>query len=141
MKDRPGEVDVLVGVNPVLEQLRTMPAAVRRIFVASTAHGGARKVIEAANAARVPVVVEEPRRLARRAAGHVHQGVVAEIEPFRYLGWYDLLELRPDCVAALDQVTDPRNLGAILRVADAAGVGALIVLEHRAAGITPVAAR
>ncbi len=67
-----------------------------------------------------------------------HQGIVAEVDPYPY-GDADGLLRRPDAlIVALDQVQDPRNLGAVCRSAESAGVAGLIIPERRAATVTPV---
>lgn len=86
------------------------------------------------------------KELDRLAAGEVHQGVIASLqgsgrEPIRDENWLEeLLDQieHPPFLLVLDGVTDPHNLGACLRSADAAGVDAVIVPKDRSAGMTPV---
>ena len=98
------------------------------------------------------VRVDEIRRLARveevpagrleaLAPGAVHQGVVAEVAPRRLLTLRELLAGSPDLLVALDGVQDPHNLGAILRSAEAAGAGGVVLPEHRSAPLSPAAAK
>lgn len=70
-----------------------------------------------------------------------HQGVVAEVEPYPYAGSSELLKEESALLIALDQVQDPRNLGAVARSAEAAGAAGLIVPERRSAAITAVACK
>src|SRR5688572_6822135 len=134
--------DVLAGVNPVLEQLRRDARAVHRIHVArGAARGGASRVVEAARIAGIAVVEETNDRLDRLAGGLPHQGVVAEVAPFAYADWRGVVAAGAECLIAADEVTDPRNLGAIIRSADAAGVGGVAIPRHRAAGVTAVVAK
>jgi 23S rRNA (guanosine2251-2'-O)-methyltransferase len=79
--------------------------------------------------------------LDRLAEGARHQGIVAEVDPYEYAEWEDLLDRNPDCLVALDEVTDPRNFGAIVRTAEASGAGGVLVPRHRSAGVTAVVAR
>src|SRR5690349_2762906 len=67
-----------------------------------------------------------------------HQGVVAEAEPYPYAGAGELLRAENALLVALDQVQDPRNLGAVARSAEAAGAGGLVIPERRAAEVTAV---
>lgn len=67
-----------------------------------------------------------------------HQGVVAEVEPYPYAGSSELLKVENALLIALDQVQDPRNLGAVARSAEAAGAAGLIVPERRSAAVTAV---
>lgn len=66
-----------------------------------------------------------------------HQGVVAEVEPYPYADPASLLAAEDALVLALDQVQDPRNLGAICRTAEAAGAAGVVICERRAAQVTP----
>jgi len=70
-----------------------------------------------------------------------HQGVVAEVEPYPYAGASELLRVEGALLVALDQVQDPRNLGAVARSAEAAGATGLIIPERRSAGVTAVACK
>jgi 23S rRNA (guanosine2251-2'-O)-methyltransferase len=70
-----------------------------------------------------------------------HQGVVAEVEPYPYAGATELLRIEDALLVALDQVQDPRNLGAVARSAEAAGATGLIIPERRSAGVTAVACK
>lgn len=90
----------------------------------------------------VPVTFIPRREMGRLAVSEMHQGVIARVEPFRYATMknvYRLLdEKRGDpLVVLLDGVTDPRNLGAIARTCEAAGVDALILPRRRSAPVTP----
>jgi 23S rRNA (guanosine2251-2'-O)-methyltransferase len=66
-----------------------------------------------------------------------HQGVVAEVDPYPYADPNQLLRTENALVVALDQVQDPRNLGAVCRSAEAAGAAGLVVPERRSAAVTP----
>ena len=70
-----------------------------------------------------------------------HQGVVAEVEPYPYVGSAELLGSESALLVALDQVQDPRNLGAVCRSAEAAGAGGLVIPDRRSAEITAVACK
>jgi 23S rRNA (guanosine2251-2'-O)-methyltransferase len=70
-----------------------------------------------------------------------HQGVVAEVEPYPYVGAAELLRKENALLVALDQVQDPRNLGAVARSAEVAGAAGLVIPERRAAEVTAVACK
>jgi 23S rRNA (guanosine2251-2'-O)-methyltransferase len=70
-----------------------------------------------------------------------HQGVVAEVDPYPYADPAQLLRAEDALLVALDQVQDPRNLGAVCRSAEVAGAAGLVVPERRAAGVTAVACK
>jgi 23S rRNA (guanosine2251-2'-O)-methyltransferase len=79
--------------------------------------------------------------LTRLAGSPDHQGVVAEVDPYPYADPTTLLRADDALVVVLDQVQDPRNLGAVCRSAEAAGVTGIVIPERRAASITPAAAK
>jgi 23S rRNA (guanosine2251-2'-O)-methyltransferase len=70
-----------------------------------------------------------------------HQGVVAEVDPYPYTDPAQLLRVENALIVALDQVQDPRNLGAVCRSAEAAGVAGLVIPERRSAEVTAVACK
>jgi 23S rRNA (guanosine2251-2'-O)-methyltransferase len=79
-----------------------------------------------------------PAELERLCGSPDHQGVVAEVDPYPYGDAEGMLR-RPDAlIVALDQVQDPRNLGAVCRSAESAGAAGLVIPERRAAMVTPV---
>jgi 23S rRNA (guanosine2251-2'-O)-methyltransferase len=126
---------VVYGANAVLELLRS-GAPVRRVLLAR----GAREVEVAAAARQRGVRVDpgDPATLDRLAGPVHHQGVVAETGPFRHAPFEELLEATCPSALVLDGIQDPRNLGAILRTARAAGVGGVVLPRDRSVGITPV---
>jgi 23S rRNA (guanosine2251-2'-O)-methyltransferase len=133
--------DWLAGVNPVLEQLRRDPHAIRKVVVARGAVGRAAEVAEQAKRAGLEVEREDARRLHGLARGVAHQGVVALMHGFRYTEWHALVARQPACLLLADQVTDPRNLGALVRSADATGVGGVVIPQDRSVSVTAVVAK
>lgn len=95
------------------------------------------EIVTAARDAGVAVRTAGRQALDDLAGGVRHQGVVAVAPAFPYVGLHEIGQ--PDIVVALDGVTDPQNLGAIARSAEAAGAGALILRKRRAAHVTPAA--
>ena len=84
----------------------------------------------------------KPERLLTEAAGtRDHQGVVAWAEPYRYADGYELAGAERPLLVCLDQVTDPHNLGAVARTAEAAGATGVVVPAHGSARVTPAVAR
>lgn len=79
-----------------------------------------------------------PGELERLCGSPDHQGVVAEVEPYPYAGSAELLRVENALLIALDQVQDPRNLGAVARSAEAAGAAGLVIPERRSAAVTAV---
>jgi 23S rRNA (guanosine2251-2'-O)-methyltransferase len=130
---------ILSGINPVLESLKS-GRALDRILIAKGA-GGPRlqQIIELARRAPVPVRFEDRAALDRLAGTPAHQGVIAMGAPQRYAELDDVLGA--PLLVVLDGVEDPHNLGAIVRTAHAAGAGAVVIPERRAAGLTDVTAK
>jgi 23S rRNA (guanosine2251-2'-O)-methyltransferase len=89
---------------------------------------------------RKPKVVPE-RALTEVAGTRDHQGVVARVEPYRYADAYELASVEEPLLVCLDQVTDPRNLGAVCRSAEGAGATGVVLPAHRSARVTPAVAR
>jgi 23S rRNA (guanosine2251-2'-O)-methyltransferase len=84
----------------------------------------------------------KPDRILSEAAGtRDHQGVVAWCEPFRYADAYEVARVDAPLLVCLDQVTDPHNLGAVVRSADGAGATAVVIPAHGAVRVTPAVCR
>jgi 23S rRNA (guanosine2251-2'-O)-methyltransferase len=89
-----------------------------------------------------PRVQAKPERVLSEAAGtRDHQGVVAWAEPFRYADAYELARVEKPLLVCLDQVTDPHNLGAVVRSAEGAGATGVILPAHGSARVTPAVSR
>lgn len=82
-----------------------------------------------------------PAELERLCGSPDHQGVVAEVDPYPYGDAEGMLRRPEALIVALDQVQDPRNLGAVCRSAEAAGAAGVVIPERRAAMVTPVACK
>jgi 23S rRNA (guanosine2251-2'-O)-methyltransferase len=89
----------------------------------------------------VPVKKVPRARVEELARGEVHQGVVARVEPYPYSGLEEIVSVPEPLVLVLDGVTDPRNLGAVLRAGDGAGASGVVIPKDRAAGVTAVAVK
>ena len=135
----------VAGRNAVVEALRAgMP--VTTVYVAEGAErdGRLREVFRIV-ADRGLSMLEAPRsELDRLTGGAVHQGLAARVPPYEYAHPDDLLARaeeagEPPLIVALDSVTDPRNLGAIVRSAAGFGAHGVLIPERRAAGMTAAA--
>ena len=87
------------------------------------------------------VQVKPERELSEAAGTRDHQGVLAWCEPYPYADGYDLVAADRPLLACLDQVTDPRNLGAVARCAEGAGATGIVVPAHGSARVTPAVCR
>lgn len=120
---------IIYGRNPVREALRG-PRTVARVW----ATAGAAREPELAG---LRVAVVAPEEVERRCGSAAHQGMCAEVSPFRYASGEELLAEPPGVIVALDQVQDPQNLGAICRSAECAGARGVVITERRSAEVTP----
>jgi 23S rRNA (guanosine2251-2'-O)-methyltransferase len=85
--------------------------------------------------------VKPERLLSEAAETRDHQGVVAWCEPFKYADAYELARAEAPLLVCLDQVTDPHNLGAVVRSAEGAGATAVVVPAHGSVRVTPAVCR
>jgi 23S rRNA (guanosine2251-2'-O)-methyltransferase len=129
--------ETVYGIRPVVEALGSRR---RRVFEVIDAVGD-REVAEAASARGVEVKRASRQRVEELAGGGVHQGVVARVEPYPYSGLDEILSTREPLILVLDGVSDPRNLGAVLRAADGAGASGVIIPKDRAVGVTAAAVK
>jgi 23S rRNA (guanosine2251-2'-O)-methyltransferase len=138
MSGRAVSGEIVPGRHAVLEALR---AGVRleRILIAPGSKPAPilGEIEQLAWAAGIPVEVADRRRLATMARGTAHQGVVAVAGPFQYTDAELLLAAPAPRLVLLDGLTDPTNLGSILRSAEAFGFTGILVPRHRSVGVTP----
>jgi 23S rRNA (guanosine2251-2'-O)-methyltransferase len=136
---------LLVGFHAVTARLRQRPGSVRELYVAAGRRDGrARDLIERARVAGVRVHSVDERRLGELAGDARHQGVVATVDAaMPHVTLADVLEHPPEppLLLVLDGVTDPHNLGACLRSADAFGAHAVVVPKDRAVGVNATVAK
>jgi 23S rRNA (guanosine2251-2'-O)-methyltransferase len=141
------ETEMVLGRNPVLECLRAhAPATALYVALGSEADERMSESVTLA-ADRGISILEVPRNdLDRLSANGLHQGIALQVPPYDYAHPDDLLasamsDVEPALLVALDNISDPRNLGAIIRsVAAFAGHGVLIP-QRRSASVTAVAWR
>lgn len=140
-----GDVEWVVGRNSVVEALRE-GVPVSAVYVAEGVErdGRLREAFKIAAETRVNLLEVTRYELDRLTAGAVHQGLAARVPAYEYAHPDDLLDRaadlgEPPLIVALDQVTDPRNLGAIIRSAAAFGAHGVLIPERRSAGITAAA--
>ncbi|MCF8170515.1 MAG: 23S rRNA (guanosine(2251)-2'-O)-methyltransferase RlmB [Methylotenera sp.] len=138
---------ILFGFHAVGVRLKTTPASVIEVFFDPTRRDARmRQFQERAKEAKVKLVEADGMRLAQLAGNHGHQGVVARVHAIDIAKSLDecleaLPENEPALILVLDGITDPHNLGACLRVADGAGVHAVIAPKDHAVGINATVAK
>lgn len=137
--------EMVTGRNSVLEALRAgIPVTTVYLATRLEADDRTREIVAIAADARYPLLEVGRAELDRLTDGAVHQGVALQVPPYAYAEPDDLLDAAeeagvPPLVVALDGVTDPRNLGAVLRSAGAFGAHGVLVPERRSAGVTAAA--
>ncbi len=131
------------GFHPIMARLRHDPDSVKEIYLDSNRQDRRVKdLLRLADQAGARIVAVEHPRIEGMAPNARHQGVVARVDARqKAIHLDDVLDTleEPPFLLVLDGITDPRNLGACLRVADAAGVHAVIAPKDRAVGLTDVA--
>lgn len=131
------------GFHPIMARLRHDPESVKEIYLDNNRQDRRVKdLLRLAEQAGARVVQVEHPRIEGMAPNARHQGVVARVDARqKAIHLDDVLDTleEPPFLLVLDGITDPRNLGACLRVADAAGVHAVIAPKDRAVGLTDVA--
>lgn len=131
------------GFHPIMARLRHDPESVKEIYLDNNRQDRRVKdLLRLAEQANARVVTVEQPRIEGMAPNARHQGVVARVDARqKAIHLDDVLDTleEPPFLLVLDGITDPRNLGACLRVADAAGVHAVIAPKDRAVGLTDVA--
>lgn len=128
------------GRRAVLELLRAGKRRPRAIYLSRTvtADGLVKEIVERAGGLLRSVA---PERIEQMARTDVHQGVIAMAPPLRPADLDEMLTVDRAFLVAVDGVTDPRNLGAIMRSAETAGATGLVMPRHRSANVTPVVAK
>src|SRR3954470_4804151 len=128
----------LYGYHPVREALRHRPHEIARVLVSAARAGRRREEIaEACRRHRVPFEVVPERALAE-IAGPAHNGIAAEV---RAGAAVPAASGDPDLVVLLEDVQDPRNLGALLRVCEGVGVGRVMIRDRGSAPVSPTVAK
>ena len=134
--------ELVTGRNAVVEVLRArVPAKTLHVAVGVEPDSRLSEALRLAGDRGIPVLEVPKITLDRMSNGGVHQGIALTVAPYEYADPADLLDRTRDAAAvpvfmALDGVTDPRNLGAVVRSAAAFGAHGVLVPERRAAGVT-----
>jgi 23S rRNA (guanosine2251-2'-O)-methyltransferase len=138
--------ELLLGRNPVVEALRTgVPATALYVAQGIDVDDRIAEIVRTAGDRGLPILEVSRNELDRMTGGVLHQGVGLQVPPFAYENFDDLvaaaLEQPAPLLVALDGVTDPRNVGAVIRSVAAFGGHGVVLPERRAAGITATAWR
>ncbi len=141
-KTEEGNENVVTGRNPVMEVLRSGRTVDKILVAKGEREGSLLKIVAMAKERGIPVMDAERSRIETLSGGAGHQGVLAFVTPFTYSTVEEILTLaeersEPPCLILLDGVTDPHNVGAILRTACCCGVHGVILPKHNSCGMTP----
>src|SRR5690349_10220427 len=138
--------ELLLGRNPVVEALRAaVPATALYVAQGIDIDERVAEIVRTAGDRGIPILEISRNELDRMTGGVLHQGIGLQVPPFAYENFDDLvaaaLEQAAPLLVALDGVTDPRNVGAVIRSVAAFGGHGVFLTERRAAGITATAWR
>ncbi|AXN52437.1 putative tRNA/rRNA methyltransferase [Mycobacterium marinum] len=145
-RGRTDETETVLGRNPVLECLRAgVPSTALYVALGVEADERLTESVSRAADSGIPIL-EVPRTdLDRMTANHLHQGIALQVPPYNYAHPDDLLaaslDTPPALLVALDNISDPRNLGAIVRSVAAFGGHGVLIPQRRSASVTAVAWR
>jgi len=130
--------EIVYGVEPIRELVAAAPASIRVLYVKSGDERRFAAEIDLVRTGGGRVEFADDAGLERLAGPAArHQGIAALTREYEYASLEDILAQQPDPLVLVDGVTDPRNLGALMRSAEGAGVGAIVLAKDRTAGITP----
>jgi len=144
--DSDRETGRLEGKNPVLEALRSN-RTINRIYIEKGLKDPvAEKIYAEARSKGIVVSYVDKTKLDQMSETRNHQGIIADVSPYSYAEVDEILERansmnQPPFIFILDGITDPNNLGSIIRTAECAGVHGIIIPKRRAAALTPVVAK
>lgn len=145
--DRSASTELVVGRNPVIECLHArVPATALYIAQGTRNDDRLTEAVQLAHSRSIPLI-EVPRlELDSMTGNGLHQGVGLQIPPFEYADVFDLISTVAEgkeqgMIVVLDNITDPRNLGAVIRSTAAFGGQGVVIPERRSASVTAVAWR
>ncbi len=135
-------MQVIYGINPLLEVLKEHGNVIKKLVIASgKGEDSIREILDLAKRARIPVEFKDRDYLDRQAGGKSHQGVIGFGKDFAYVTVDDIIanrhaEFRNNLILILDGITDPQNLGSLIRTAHCFGANGVIIPKDRSASIT-----
>nr|WP_314503616.1 23S rRNA (guanosine(2251)-2'-O)-methyltransferase RlmB [uncultured Peptostreptococcus sp.] len=137
---------IIEGRNPIIEALKNN-RPIEKIMVNKTSkEGSIKKILAMAKENKVIIQEVDRHKLDEMSESHAHQGVIAITSNYRYYDLDEILEIprqkgEDPFFIILDGITDPHNLGSIIRTADAVGAHAVIIPKRRSVQITPIVAK
>lgn len=130
--------EYVYGKNVIFEKLKSNDGSIIELFLLANRHDD---IIKLAKQNKVKVTIVNKNQIDKMIKGN-HQGVVAEVKPFKYSNLEDIISDKEyPLILLLDQIEDPHNFGAIIRSAAAVGVDGIVILNRRSVGVTPTVAK
>ena len=144
VRNHEDEKYILTGRNPIREALKNHRDLEKLLVQKGELSGSAMEIVQKAREQRVMIQVVEKKRLDDITPQH--QGLIAFASAYQYATVEDILAYAKEkeedpFIIILDGITDPHNLGAIIRTADCSGAHGVIVPQHRSVGLTPAAVK
>ena len=139
-------MDKIEGRNPVMEALRS-GREIDKILIAKGTRGGSLiKILGKAKDKGIPIQYVERQKIDEMSESNAHQGIVAIVAAHKYVHFEDIIEGAKKSggdplILILDKITDPHNLGSIIRTADAVGADGIIIPKRHSVGLTAVVAK
>jgi 23S rRNA (guanosine2251-2'-O)-methyltransferase len=138
--------EFIAGKNPVLEALQAGRPLSKILLAQGLKQSSVKEIMSLARTRQIPYQFVARERLDFLVPGNIHQGIVAQAGAKEYVDWEEIVEKAlqkgtDPFLVLLDGLEDPRNLGAILRTAEAVGVDGVIIPKHRSVSLTAAVAR
>lgn len=137
---------IIEGRNPIIEALKNNRSIEKIMVNKASKEGSIKKILAMAKENKVIIQEVDRHKLDEMSESHAHQGVIAITSDYRYYDLEEILEIPKErgedpFFIILDGITDPHNLGSIIRTADAVGAHAVIIPKRRSVQITPIVAK
>jgi len=138
-------MQLVYGINPLLEILKGNDRIIKHVIVATgNRREQIQQILNLARKAGIPVEVKEKIFLDKRSGGKNHQGVIGLVEDFAYASMDHIIanhhwNSKKDVILLLDGITDPQNLGSLIRTAHCFGVNGVVIPKDRSAPVTAAA--
>ena len=132
--------DIIYGKNPIIEALEAGHEINKMVLLEGSRDRNLQKIIETARSKKILLQFVDRKMMDKIAEGENHQGVIAYISPYEYYELDALLQIardkgEPPFLIICDEITDPHNLGSIIRTANAVGAHGVIIPKRRSAAI------
>lgn len=132
--------DIIYGRNPIIEAIHSGREINRLLFLEGSRDKNLQKLIDLAKSKKIMMQFVDRKQLDKLTQGENHQGALAYVSPFAYYEVEDILEMAkrknvPPFLIICDEISDPHNLGSIIRTANAVGAHGVIIPKRRSASV------